>query len=62
MRSRGAPVLLEMKHLLLLQEGKKLKFCSSVQKNRKGKKSRYRGGGQSRGKGFNSCGYTSLDT
>lgn len=60
-RSRGT-VLLEMKHLLLLlQEGKKLKFCSSVQSNHKGKKSRYRGGGQCVGKDFNSCGYTSLD-
>lgn len=62
-RSRGTLVLLEMKQLLLLlQEGKKLKFCCSVHRNRKGEKSRYRPGGQSGGKGFNSCGYTSLDT
>lgn len=63
MRSRGTPVLLEMRQLLLLlEEGNKVKFCSSVQRNREGKRSSYRGGEQRQGKGLNSCGYTSLDT
>jgi len=49
-KSRGTPVLLGMKRLLLLLwEGKKLKFCSSDQRNHKGQKSRYRGGRQTRG-------------
>lgn len=62
-RSRSTLVLPEMKQLLLLlQEGKKLKFCSSVQRNHKNKKSVYRGGEQSRGEDFNSSEYTSLGT